>query len=1476
MSNTSASFHRDYLVRLPLPLAQLYSRAFNAKEARARHDNAFYLFESIIKLAAAPQIAAYLAEVKAGAPRVAPLDRLLAQLALPSLGQWVAMLRELARHFGQRADAASHPLGHVWGQLEPQRRDLPGILALYRRIKNGPDGEPAGNQSCSMLELLDALVQYRNGVFGHGASRFDAFYEHEMGPLLLPAASELLAEGVWDLLGPRGSRLVYLAEVRTVQEGRAEVGLMELVGRESERMAPLPLPASDAAGLAPNCVAVLWPGRPVPLRLDPLLVFRGSELTEEVLFLNRDRNGRQAEYLSYTTGRTERDRSMAPALAKLLSQVTGREIGEGELAKISEQSLAETPSVEMLFGPAPPAAEQVGDYEILAEIGRGGMGVVYLARQLSLGRLVALKMLPADLAADEVALARFRREMRALGRCEHPHIVKVLANGTLPDGRLYYTMEYVPGADLEMTWSELAGPNRHGAAATLGGTTWSRAVLTASRKQRDSTARHAAKSTAAGAASSAAAPSLVAEPASLTSILPPLPELPSVADDPGGYARRVAMLIRDAALALQTVHEQGIVHRDVKPANLLLTPDGQRIVLMDFGLAKGQSVSLSASKAGGLLGTLRYAAPEQLAAASLKVGPPADVRGLGVTLWELLTRQRLFIEAEDERQLASMVHDQDVPRLRSIDPSLDADLEAIVARATERRVADRIQAAAQLADYLQLYLDGKPLPIRPPSTAELLGRWVRGHKALVATAAAALAAILVTVTLAFISVTSAKNIAVAAKKEADDRNQLLLATLRSVVNDIEQKLHYVPRSADLRKSLLNTAIPLLQRVAGSLEAAPQADRTLLASHLDLGDVFLSAGADVGASATDSARRQYDAALTIALALYRADPTNSEARSDLGLAYASLAQVSQRQGKLPDAVKYNAQALDIRQRRADDEPQNLKAQRDLATSLGRQSDLDQAQANYQAALVEAQKAQDIFQRLAGNSPNDAAAQRDLALSCSSLGDAEYSVEDYPRAGQDYAQAIKIINGLAATDPHNLEYQTDLSSYQERLGEELEQTGDLAGAAASYQAALQAGQQLVQLDPMSIDGERNLAIVLRSIGSLALKLRNASSARTVFQQQLQIFQGLAQLDPANVSAQKDLSNAYSKLGDACYMQGDSTAARANYQQALGILQALAKVSPQDKTLQDELADAWSSLAGACWMQKDATAEQDYLQAVTIRQQLLDQTPQDVTLQGELAAACSNLGTVQYGLDELGAARDSLQREMLLRQQLAQTQPANVPLQTDLANTSYELGMVDEAGNNFPAASKSFMQAVALLTKLKDAGKQDQPASLSLLKFAQTQLTICNAAPQAIADLDFALKQPSDVQPELLAIRGRSLAGGGHPADAVATADKLASLDPKSGRNLYLAAGVYAICVHNSSGTVATAAADLQAQQERYAVQAVNLLTQAKAIGYFQAAPPRTALLYQHVFDPLRSRDAFKKLLAAIVPQPAPVSPAIPAAK
>ena len=139
-------------------------------------------------------------------------------------------------------------------------------------------------------------------------------------------------------------------------------------------------------------------------------------------------------------------------MAAMMSRITGRAVGEEQLAALAAQSLAETASVEAMLGPAVPTGHVLGNFEVIAQIGQGGMGVVYLARQLSLGRLVALKMLPADLAGDELSLARFRREMRLLARCDHPHIVKVLDSGTMPDGRLYYAMEYVPGCNLDQVW----------------------------------------------------------------------------------------------------------------------------------------------------------------------------------------------------------------------------------------------------------------------------------------------------------------------------------------------------------------------------------------------------------------------------------------------------------------------------------------------------------------------------------------------------------------------------------------------------------------------------------------------------------------------------------------------------------------------------------------------------------------------------------------------------------------------------------------------------------------------------------------------------------------------------------------------------------------------------------------------------------------------------------------------------------------
>jgi hypothetical protein len=351
-------FRQDYLVRLPLPLAQVYNRACDEEDPRGRHDNAFYLFEALVKLMAAPLVMAYLHEVDQGGQRVNGIDQRLEELARPALGHWMGMVRELARHFGTRAEAASHPLGHLWGQLTRRHRDQPGLLGLYQRIKNGPDGARASDQSCTVLQVLEALVQYRNAVLGHGGARYAAFYRR-MSTSLLPAANEVLAEAILTPLGPPGTRLVYLTALQVVAAGTIEVGLRELVGMQGQRGTPMRVRWEEAHTLEPHCIAVLWPGQPLPLRLDPLLVYRQDGPVAEVLFLNENPDTRRVEYLSYTRGEPVRDTTMALAMARLLSRVTGRTITTEELAALAAPSHTETLATEAPEAPsatAPAAA----------------------------------------------------------------------------------------------------------------------------------------------------------------------------------------------------------------------------------------------------------------------------------------------------------------------------------------------------------------------------------------------------------------------------------------------------------------------------------------------------------------------------------------------------------------------------------------------------------------------------------------------------------------------------------------------------------------------------------------------------------------------------------------------------------------------------------------------------------------------------------------------------------------------------------------------------------------------------------------------------------------------------------------------------------------------------------------------------------------------------------------------------------------
>jgi outer membrane protein assembly factor BamB/predicted Ser/Thr protein kinase len=309
-------------------------------------------------------------------------------------------------------------------------------------------------------------------------------------------------------------------------------------------------------------------------------------------------------------------------------------------------------------GAAPP---QLGDFRILREIGSGGMGVVYEAEQISLGRRVALKVLRFGPASDPEAMKRFHREAETVARLHHTSIVPIFAVGA-ERGVPYYAMQFIEGESL---------------------------AAAAERAARDAA---------------------------------PLGE----AD--------VAAWGLQAAEALEHAHQRGVIHRDVKPSNLLLDRE-RRVWLADFGLARRlDDAALSLS--GVLLGTPRYMSPEQASPARRPVDHRTDVYSLGATLYELLTGRPAFDAETPQAVIAQILEKEPAPPAR-IRPGLSPDLETIVLKCLEKDPAHRYATARDLAEDLRAFLDGRDIRARTPSLAERAARWLRRNRRLAATAAAA-------------------------------------------------------------------------------------------------------------------------------------------------------------------------------------------------------------------------------------------------------------------------------------------------------------------------------------------------------------------------------------------------------------------------------------------------------------------------------------------------------------------------------------------------------------------------------------------------------------------------------------------------------------------------------------------------------------------------------------------------------------------
>ncbi len=391
--------------------------------------------------------------------------------------------------------------------------------------------------------------------------------------------------------------------------------------------------------------------------------------------------------------------------------------------------------------------QQLGDFRLLREVGRGGMGIVYEAEQISLGRRVAVKVLPKLL--DEYQKKRFEREAKSAGRLHHTNIVPVFGVGE-HDGTHFYVMQFIEGLGLNDVVQELKSQR----AATE-----SRSFTPSARDFRVSL-RPASQPTAPAAASdekktqpwneptrvydsSKRSPAIAGsdtQPTDVNNGSLPFKESGVMERDaavtlPGmlqSYWHSVALIGRQVADALDHAHGHGVLHRDIKPSNLLLDTHGT-VWVADFGLAKAEDQE-NLTQTSDLLGTLRYMSPEAFEG---KSDARSDVYALGLTLYELAALRPAFDERDMNKLMKQVTHSEP-PRLRRINSAVPLDLETIIHKAMEREPATRYPTARELAEDLQRFLEDEPIRARRIGVIERLARWSRRNREL----SAALAIIL--------------------------------------------------------------------------------------------------------------------------------------------------------------------------------------------------------------------------------------------------------------------------------------------------------------------------------------------------------------------------------------------------------------------------------------------------------------------------------------------------------------------------------------------------------------------------------------------------------------------------------------------------------------------------------------------------------------------------------------------------------------